>query len=70
MNLCFKFLRFFEDLFNEILSEKKMIEYLHDIGVILFDSNDDDESVSIFDFDEERFFKFTQKTINNLMPSK
>lgn len=60
--------RFFEEFFNELLNEKQLIEYLHDIEQILFDSNADEKS--IFDKDEMEFFTFTQNLLNNLLPGK
>jgi len=51
------------------LSEKKLIEYIHDIEGILFDSSDQDEDKSIFDVDEVKFIMFTQKILHNLLPS-
>ena len=51
------------------MSEKKLIDYIHDIESILFDSPDQDSEKSIFDADEVKFIMFTQKILYNLIPS-
>lgn len=61
--------RLFQDIFETILSEKNLIEYLHDLEDVLFDNSNEEENNSFLDMtSEEEMLDLVKNTLNSLIP--
>ena len=60
--------RVFEDVFNWLLSEAKILEYLKDVEDVVFD-NTTESGIDFLSL-ENQLYQFDKKLILDLMPSK
>ena len=64
-----KLFRFFQDLFEEVMSKEQLVSYLHDLESLLFNKSDEEESL-LDNNDESKLYFLAKKLIKSLIPGK